>query len=72
MRISIAADELTGVAELIDAALRERGHEVIRHGALSAEERDQLNAYHARVLAVIGPQLDGEARAWLDEACAPI
>ena len=40
MRISIAVDEVTGIAELIDAALRERGHEVIRHGALSAEERD--------------------------------
>jgi Xaa-Pro aminopeptidase len=41
-------------------------------GLLSAEETAQLNAYHARVLAVIGPQLDGAARAWLDEACAPI
>ena len=39
---------------------------------LSAEERGQLDAYHARVLAVVGPQLDGDARAWLDEACAPI
>jgi len=35
-------------------------------------ERQQLNAYHARVLEVIGPQMDGEARIWLDEACAPI
>jgi Xaa-Pro aminopeptidase len=39
---------------------------------LTREELDQLNAYHARVLAVIGPQLDGAARAWLDEACAPL
>ncbi|HEX6859886.1 MAG TPA: aminopeptidase P family protein [Caulobacteraceae bacterium] len=39
---------------------------------LTAEERAQLNAYHSRVLAVIGPQLEGEARTWLDEACAPI
>lgn len=44
----------------------------IEVGMLSAEERDQLDAYHARVLAVIGPQLDGDARAWLDEACAPL
>ncbi|HEX5776084.1 MAG TPA: aminopeptidase P family protein [Caulobacteraceae bacterium] len=39
---------------------------------LTPEERGQLDAYHARVLAVVGPKLDGEARAWLDEACAPI
>ena len=39
---------------------------------LTREELDQLNAYHARVQAVIGPQLDGAARAWLDEACAPL
>src|SRR5690349_18684920 len=41
MRFSIAADELTGVAELIEAALTERGHEVVaRHGALDDSERD--------------------------------
>jgi Xaa-Pro aminopeptidase len=39
---------------------------------LTREELDQLNAYHARVLEVIGPQLDGEARAWLEQACAPL
>ena len=41
MRFSIAADELTGVAEAIAGALEDRGHEVVaRHGALAAEERD--------------------------------
>ena len=40
MRISVAADELTGVAETVVAALRERGHEPIPHGALNPEERD--------------------------------
>lgn len=39
---------------------------------LTAEERAQLDAYHARVRAVIGPQLEGEARTWLDAATAPI
>lgn len=39
---------------------------------LTADERAQLDAYHARVRAVIGPQLEGEARAWLEEATAPI
>ena len=41
MRFSIAADEATGVAEMLEPALAERGHEVVaRHGALSASERD--------------------------------
>lgn len=40
MRISVAVDELTGVAEAIPGALRERGHEVIAHGALREDERD--------------------------------
>ncbi|HEY2217685.1 MAG TPA: RpiB/LacA/LacB family sugar-phosphate isomerase [Solirubrobacteraceae bacterium] len=40
MRISIAADELTGVAGLLGPELRRRGHETIVHGALSESERD--------------------------------
>jgi Xaa-Pro aminopeptidase len=39
---------------------------------LSDEERSQLDAYHARVRAVIGPQVPGEVRAWLDEVTAPL
>jgi Xaa-Pro aminopeptidase len=39
---------------------------------LSSEERAQMDAYHARVLAVIGPQLPDEVRAWLKGACAPL
>ncbi len=39
MRIAVAADELTGVAEELLAELERRGHEVIRHGAYSASER---------------------------------
>ena len=40
--------------------------------ALSAGERAWLDAYHARVVEVVGPQLDGEALAWLNAACAPL
>ncbi len=40
MRISVSADSLDGVAEQVVTALRERGHEVVPHGALNAEERD--------------------------------
>ncbi len=39
---------------------------------LSAEERAWLDAYHARVLAVVGPQVEPEVRAWLESACAPL
>lgn len=39
---------------------------------LSPEERDWLNGYHARVLEIVGPQVEGEARAWLEDACAPL
>ena len=39
---------------------------------LSEAERAWLDAYHARVLAEIGPLLEGDARAWLVRACAQI
>ena len=41
-------------------------------GMLTADEREWLDAYHARVLAEIGPQLGEAERAWLEEACAPL
>ena len=40
MRISVAADERTGVAEAVVDELRKRGHEPIAHGALNDTERD--------------------------------
>ena len=45
---------------LIDAAM------------LSDRELAWLNDYHAKVLALIGPQLDGEDKAWLETQCAPL
>jgi ribose 5-phosphate isomerase B len=39
MRVAVAADELTGVAERIVTELRERGHEPILHGAYAPGER---------------------------------
>jgi len=39
---------------------------------LSNAELDWLNAYHARVLAEIGPMVDGETLAWLEEATAAL
>ena len=40
MRISVAADERTGVADAVVEELRKRGHEPIAHGALADGERD--------------------------------
>src|SRR3954449_1308044 len=40
MRISVAADERTGVAEAVVEELRRRGHEPLLHGALNESERD--------------------------------
>jgi len=39
---------------------------------LTPEEIAQLDAYHAGVLAKIGPLLDGDAKTWLAEVCAPL
>jgi ribose 5-phosphate isomerase B len=39
MRIAVAADELTGIAEAVPEELRRRGHEPLLHGAYSAQER---------------------------------
>ena len=40
MKIAVAADERTGVADAVVEALRSRGHEVVPHGALVDGERD--------------------------------
>jgi ribose 5-phosphate isomerase B len=40
MRISVAADERTGVADAVVQELERRGHEPLVHGALSDSERD--------------------------------
>jgi Xaa-Pro aminopeptidase len=39
---------------------------------MTPEEVAQLDAYHARVLAVVGPKVPAEVAAWLVGACAPV
>jgi ribose 5-phosphate isomerase B len=41
MRIAIAADERTGVADAVAKEVRRRGHEPVLHGALREDERDE-------------------------------
>jgi len=45
---------------LIDAAM------------LRDDERQWVDEYHAKVVDVVGPQLEGEALQWLKEQCAPL
>ncbi len=45
---------------------------LIETGLLDAAERAWLDAYHARVLAEVGPHLDTLERTWLAAACAPL
>ncbi|SES09456.1 aminopeptidase P family protein [Sphingobium sp. YR768] len=45
---------------------------VIATEILSEAERAWLDAYHAAVLDLVGPQLEGDALAWLKAACAPL
>lgn len=39
---------------------------------LDAGQRAWLDDYHAEVVRRIGPRLTGEAKAWLEAACAPL
>lgn len=39
---------------------------------LSPAETEWWNAYHARVREVLAPQLEGEDRVWLEDACKPL
>jgi Xaa-Pro aminopeptidase len=45
---------------------------LVEPALLSETERGWLNAYHARVLEIVGPQLEGDALAWLEAGCAPL
>jgi len=41
-------------------------------GLLTPSERAYVDAYHAEVLAKVGPLLDGQVGAWLERQCAPL
>jgi len=40
MRIAVAADERTGVADAVVEELRRRGHDPVAHGALAPQDRE--------------------------------
>jgi Xaa-Pro aminopeptidase len=45
---------------------------LIAPSLLTSKELQWLNAYHARVMGVVGPLLDEEERQWLEAKVAPI
>jgi Xaa-Pro aminopeptidase len=45
---------------------------LLRPDLMTRDELHWLDTYHARVLAEIGPMLDGEVLAWLEKATAPL
>jgi Xaa-Pro aminopeptidase len=45
---------------------------LIEVSMLTPEERGWVDDYHARVVEVVGPKLDGEALAWLEGQCRPL
>ena len=48
------------------------GRELVEVSLLDRGEIAWWNAYHARVLEVLAPQMEGEALAWLEAQCAPL
>ncbi|WP_062734455.1 aminopeptidase P family protein [Sphingobium abikonense] len=67
--ISGAEKEMLGFETLTFAPI---DRALIAVDMLSADERAWVDAYHAKVLDVVGPQLDGDALAWLKGACAAL
>jgi Xaa-Pro aminopeptidase len=45
---------------------------LVEPALLDADERAWWNAYHAKVLEVVGPQLADDAEPWLRLQCAPL
>ena len=45
---------------------------LVEPSLLSAEEREWLNAYHARVRETLSPLVDAQTRAWLEDATKAI
>jgi Xaa-Pro aminopeptidase len=64
-----AEKEMLGFETLTFAPIDKR---LIVADMLSKAERDWLDAYHADVLRILGPQLKGQDLAWLEEQCKPL
>jgi len=61
--------KMLGFANLTLAPLHK---DLIDVSLLTQAERNYVNAYHADVWAKIGGQVEGDVKAWLKKACAPL
>ena len=68
-QIEGAEKDMLGFETLTFAPIDKR---LIVADMLSKSERDWLNAYHADVLRILGSQLNGEDRDWLEGQCKPL
>ena len=64
-----AEGEYLGFETLTHVPIERR---LLNHAILEPGEIAWWNAYHARVLEIVGPQVEGEVLAWLQEQCAPL
>lgn len=61
--------EMLGFANLTWAPIH---HDLVVTDMLTESERDYMNHYHASVIKLIGPLVDGDVKDWLNRACAPL
>ena len=45
---------------------------LVDRSLLTGEEIAWWNDYHVKTRDILAPQLEGEALAWLEEACKPL
>ncbi|SIN63969.1 Xaa-Pro aminopeptidase [Parasphingorhabdus marina DSM 22363] len=64
-----AEQQMLGFETLTFAPLDRR---LINLDMLSESQRAWVDAYHQQVMTIIGPQLEGDALAWLQSQCAPL
>ncbi len=69
VEVAGAEKDVLGFETLTFAPIERR---LIDVGMLGDGERAWVDAYHARVLEIVGPQLEGDALVWLQEQCAPL
>lgn len=68
-QIAGAEGEYYGFETLTHAPIERR---LVDTALLTRAEVQWWNAYHARVLEIVGPQLEGAALAWLEAQCAAL
>ena len=67
--ISGGERNMLGFANLTWAPIH---HGLIDTDMLTPAERIYMDQYHASVMQKVGPLVDGEAKLWLEKACAPL